>query len=53
MDIIFDFIFEIVLLPLAWIVATPFLLILSFFGKESYGTNLKNYYKKIKKFIWR
>jgi len=48
MELIFDILEDLLLVPILWILATPFILILSFFGKKSYYQNLKNYYKKIK-----
>ncbi|MDO8499493.1 MAG: hypothetical protein Q7S66_02425 [bacterium] len=52
-EIIGQIISSIIVIPLAWILATPFILVMSFFGTEAYFINLKKYYKKIKDYIVR
>lgn len=46
-----DFLLEILLMPIVCVIATPVLLILSFFGSGSYWENMKSYYKRIKNFF--
>ena len=52
-EIIGQFIWDIIVVPLVWILATPFILVMSFFGKEGYFKNMKMYYKKIKDYFWK
>ncbi len=40
-----------VLLPLAVLVCTPFIMVIAIGGETSYWINVKNYYKKIKTYF--
>ncbi len=51
--IIGQFIWGIIVVPLVWILATPFILVMSFFSKNKYGKNMKMYYKGIKNYFWK
>ncbi len=52
-EIIGSFVWMVVGVPILWILATPFILVLSFFGKGTYVDNAKQYYARIKKGFWR
>ena len=52
-EIIGQFIWGIIVVPLVWILATPVILVMSFFGKEAYWQNMKTYYRKIKDYFWK
>ena len=36
-----------ILLPIALVIATPIILVAAVFGKDSYGENLKRYYRQV------
>ena len=47
-----DLIWGVIRVPVVWILATPYILIMSFFGKDTYLKNMKMYYKRIKDYFW-
>ncbi len=53
LEVVGEFIWAIIAVPLAWILATPFILVMSFFGKNTYFKNLTTYYKRIKDYFWK
>lgn len=51
-DFILTFVIEVILLPIALLIATPFILVTGVFGKDNYYKNVKEYYKKVIKW-WK
>lgn len=49
-DILISIVVYVLLLPVTFIISTPAILVVSFFGEKSYDENLKYYYGKIWKF---
>lgn len=51
-EIIGQLIWRVISAPLVWVLATPYILVMSFFGKDTYFKNMKTYYKRIKDYFW-
>lgn len=51
-EIIGQFMWRAISTPIVWILATPYILVMSFFGKNTYFKNMKMYYKRIKDYFW-
>jgi len=50
MDFILSTILQIILIPIIALIATPFLIVASFFGKNSYFNNFKSGIRSVLKF---
>ncbi len=53
LEVVVGLIWDIVAIPLVWILATPFILVMALFGKDTYFKNAIAYYKKIKDYLWK